>query len=343
MSFSDVLRSLRRKNDMTQEDLAEALDMTPQAISRWETGTAFPDSAVIKKLAYLFNVTTDYLLEVDPNRVKRDVGHLILRSFDEMEPEDGAALLRDALKEYPRNQELLHALSNLLYYKIYRRAPDAEGAKDALREARTLLEQHYEHTGNKDDLTTLLRVYCDLGIPERGEELLKTLTDYNIQELRIELAVGEERIRRIQDYAYTLLTRLNWQVYTLSGEESLPMEQRIAMLEQMFEAAHTLMPDDPLYSWTWQATHIPFQLAQLSAVSGDREKAIRWLEVMREASRNEHGTLKSPVFRGLERKRSGRWHEEWMLQVLENGCFDNIRDDPRIAAMREELLEILNN
>ena len=106
MAFSDVLRNLRRKNDMTQEELAEALDMSPQAVSRWETGTAFPDSTVIRKLAYLFDVTTDYLLEVDPDRVKRDVGNLILKT-DEMNPQEAAQMLRDALKEYPRNKELI--------------------------------------------------------------------------------------------------------------------------------------------------------------------------------------------------------------------------------------------
>lgn len=341
MAFSDVLRNLRRKNDMTQEELAEVLDMSPQAVSRWETGTAFPDSTVIKKLAYLFDVTTDYLLEVDPDGVKREVSRLILKT-DEMEPAEAAQMLRDALKEYPRNEELTYALSRLLYYRIYCRNPDGEGSKDVLWEARTLVEWLYGRTGSTGDLETLLRIYRDLGIPERGEELLKSLHTYNIQELRIELATGEERIRRIQDYAYTLLTRLNWQVYTLSGEEALPTEQRISMLEQMFETAHTLMPDDPPSAWTWQATHIPFQLAQLYAVNGDREQAIHWLEVMYEASKNEAGTLNSPTFRGLPRKRNGRWHEEWMLKVLNtNRCFDSLRDDPRITAMRKELEDTL--
>lgn len=342
MSFSDVLRFLRRRNDMTQEDLAEALDMSPQAVSRWETGTAFPDSAIIRKLAYLFDVTTDYLLEVDPARMEETVRELLLKA-DTMAPEEAAQMLRGTLKDYPRNTELMTRLAHCLYYEIYRRNPDGQNSKNALTEAWRLYEQLYERCGSTGHLQSLLRVCRDLGMIERVNELLKPLHGYSgsKEELRIELAEGEEKIRLLKDSAYTLLTMLNFKVYLLSGEESLPMEQRLAMLEQMFETNRTLMPDDPLNSWTWQATHLPFQLAQLSAVNGDREKAIHWLEVMREASRNEKGTLQSPVFRGLERKRNGRWHEEWMLQVLGHNCFADLRDDPRITAMREELEETL--
>lgn len=176
MAFSDVLRHLRRKNNMTQEELAEVLDMSPQAVSRWETGTAFPDSTVIKKLAYLFDVTTDYLLEVDPDRVKRDVADRILRSFDEMEPADGAALLRDALKEYPRSEELTYALAGLLYHKIYLPSPDSPEGIDALHESCWLWEQLYARTGETEHLRPFLHALRDLGQTERWKSRGKRVT-----------------------------------------------------------------------------------------------------------------------------------------------------------------------
>ncbi|MBQ7313525.1 MAG: helix-turn-helix transcriptional regulator, partial [Clostridia bacterium] len=180
MAFSDVLRNLRRKNDMTQEDLANALDMSPQAVSRWETGTAFPDSTVIIKLAYLFNVTTDYLLEVDPDRVKWDTTDRILRSFHDMEPADGAALLRKSLKEYPRSDELTYALAGLLYHKVYLPSPDSPEGMDALHESCRLWEQLYARTGEIEHLKPLLHVLRDMGWIEHGKELLRPL-EYNVR------------------------------------------------------------------------------------------------------------------------------------------------------------------
>ncbi len=344
MAFSDVLRHLRRKNDMTQEDLAEALDMSPQAVSRWETGTAFPDSTVIKKLAYLFRVTTDYLLEVDPDRVKWDVADRILRSFDEMEPADGAALLRDALKEYPRSEELTYALASLLYHKIYLPSPDSREGIDALHESCRLWEQLYARTGETEHLKPLLHALRDLGQTERGKELLRPL-EYNVRaEMEIELAAGEERLRLIKEHAYYLLTKMNLYVHMLGEDELIPAEERITILTQMFEADRTLVPDDHERFYHWNASLIPYELAKLYAKAGNTEEALRWLGITRKSSDRNYTPpfpLNSPVFRGMGAKRNGRFGEDWLLKQLDDPVFDGIRDDPRFTEIRQELIEWL--
>ncbi len=346
MAFSDVLRNLRRKNDMTQEDLAEALDMSPQAVSRWETGTAFPDSTVIKKLAYLFDVTTDYLLEVDPDRMKRDISYRILQSYEDMEPEDGAAMLREALKDYPRNEELMYALASLLYHNIYLRDPNSADGQNALHESRRLWEQLYARTGETECLKSLLHVLRDAGMTERGKELLKPLhPSYGVKgEMEIELASGEERLRLIRKHAYILLTKLNMYVHMLGTDELLPPEERITILTQMFEADRTLLPDDRECFYHWNAAIIPYELAKLYVKSGDTEEAIRWLRITRKASERDYDPpvpLKSPVFRGMGAKRNGRYGVDWMLKQMDDPAFDNIRDDPRFTEIRQELIEWL--
>ena len=65
MKLSDKIIGLRKSNGMSQEDLAEKLDVSRQAISRWESGTAMPDANNILQLSKLFGVTTEYLLNED--------------------------------------------------------------------------------------------------------------------------------------------------------------------------------------------------------------------------------------------------------------------------------------
>jgi len=62
MKLSEKIIKLRKINGWSQEDLAAKVNVSRQAISRWEGGTAQPDATNILQLSKLFGVTTDYLL-----------------------------------------------------------------------------------------------------------------------------------------------------------------------------------------------------------------------------------------------------------------------------------------
>ena len=61
--FSDVLKQLRKRHNMTQGDLSTTLGITRSAISMYEMGTRMPDHDMMKRLSDIFNVSMDYLYE----------------------------------------------------------------------------------------------------------------------------------------------------------------------------------------------------------------------------------------------------------------------------------------
>lgn len=76
MDFSEKLLTLRKANDLTQEQLAEKLDVSRQSISKWESGQATPELGKIVAMSAIFDVTTDYLLkssEIDDLSVKTEM------------------------------------------------------------------------------------------------------------------------------------------------------------------------------------------------------------------------------------------------------------------------------
>ncbi|MDE5779520.1 MAG: helix-turn-helix domain-containing protein [Lachnospiraceae bacterium] len=76
MDFSEKLLTLRKGKNMTQEQLAEQLDVSRQSISKWESGQAMPELDKIIALSNVFDVTTDYLLkpsEIDELSVKTEM------------------------------------------------------------------------------------------------------------------------------------------------------------------------------------------------------------------------------------------------------------------------------
>ena len=62
MEIRDILKSLREKNNFTQEQLAERVQVTRQAISRWETGETQPNTDTLKILSQIFDVSINTLL-----------------------------------------------------------------------------------------------------------------------------------------------------------------------------------------------------------------------------------------------------------------------------------------
>ncbi|MBQ7299590.1 MAG: helix-turn-helix domain-containing protein [Clostridia bacterium] len=64
-TMGQIIRRLRKERNLTQEELAEQLNITSQAVSRWENGTGMPDISQIVPLSNVFGVTTDVLFSKD--------------------------------------------------------------------------------------------------------------------------------------------------------------------------------------------------------------------------------------------------------------------------------------
>lgn len=61
--FGKLIKDIRRKNNLTQKDLADKLNVTYQAVSKWENGKNMPDKSVLKQISKEFNVSLDSLFD----------------------------------------------------------------------------------------------------------------------------------------------------------------------------------------------------------------------------------------------------------------------------------------
>ena len=74
MTFGEKLQKLRRESGMSQEKLAEQLHVSRQAISKWELGTAAPDTDNIVRLSKFFQVPLEYLMLEDCTDPSQAIG-----------------------------------------------------------------------------------------------------------------------------------------------------------------------------------------------------------------------------------------------------------------------------
>ena len=115
--LGEIIRELRKKEEISQEKLAEYLGVSFQSISRWENGLAYPDVTLIPAIARYFKVSTDILFDMEnENSAERQT--IINSTYAEYQ-RDGKLearkkLMESAIKEFPRNYHYMMNLAETL-------------------------------------------------------------------------------------------------------------------------------------------------------------------------------------------------------------------------------------
>lgn len=107
LDLPENIKRLRTVKHMTQQQLADRIGVSHKAVSRWETGTAYPDIEILPVLAQIFGVTTDELLGVPGNRTEDLLGELYDKLLSETHNEkERLTVTREMLQKYPQNAGL---------------------------------------------------------------------------------------------------------------------------------------------------------------------------------------------------------------------------------------------
>ncbi len=112
--FSMNFRSERKKKGLTQEQIAEALNISYQAVSKWETAASLPDVSMLTIIADYFGVSIDYLLGHDLGKQAKEIDGIIeiaKNHFDKREYGKAVPILREALGKHPANEHLMYQLA----------------------------------------------------------------------------------------------------------------------------------------------------------------------------------------------------------------------------------------
>lgn len=125
LKIGNKIRFLRKKQRITQEQLAEKIGVSYQAVSKWENNIVLPDITLIPVLASYFGVSTDEILSYSSYEKDKDIEEIVTQAAKhrETDPSEGWKILQEGLKKYPDNDILLN---NLLYVMNYNQSPEAQ-------------------------------------------------------------------------------------------------------------------------------------------------------------------------------------------------------------------------
>ena len=208
MNIGETIKRLRKQKDMTQEQLAEYLNISPQAVSRWEINSTLPDITLIPMLANIFDVTTDMLLGVDIDAKEKRIEAVIKEADNctyKKRYEEAEKLLRAALKDYPNNFKLMDKLAIVLSLNVgYYDKNKNEEERKPIREEIIFLSEKILAECTDDNLRyssiqRLCLAYASMGETEKAESFAKKLPNITERDMITATFKGTKKYNNIQE------------------------------------------------------------------------------------------------------------------------------------------------
>ncbi len=303
--IGEQIRLLRRKNDVTQDRLAAHLGVTPQAVSRWESGVCYPDMGYLPAIADFFSVSMDELLCYADRRAERRVQDCIAQVESLLEKErvqDALKLLREAMAEVPSSCALrLEAAEVLSLYAeaVTEKTAGNESAREAARsavgaalgEAVSLCRHILEDCS--DDLLRdrTKRMLCDIYAHQLDDgvqalEIAEQFHDmaYCREIIKATVLTGEVAFRQAQENLILFADNIWWHLYNLAcvpdiSGDRYTTDEKLALLSAGVEIFHLIFGDQPLF-YADRLANSCRQMALLYMKKGETDAALEQIEQM---------------------------------------------------------------
>ena len=203
LKIGQIIKGLRKKQDVTQEKLAAYLNISYQAISKWENGTALPDITLIPQIANFFGVTSDELLGMKDSTETEELKeyeNVYQRNNRNGKVLDNINLAGEVLKKHPRNYQWMLNLAYPLTQCTSTKEQIAYAKENVfLQEAVDICERILEDCTIDSIRHSAIQILCYnyplLGKTEKALTLAETMPDIWIckEELLSKIYNGEKR------------------------------------------------------------------------------------------------------------------------------------------------------
>ena len=307
------IKDLRKRDNRTQEDLANALGVTCQAISRWEAGGGYPDMGLVPAIANYFHISIDELFGYHGDREAqiqaivdktgaaiRALGGFIGEENGDLT--DTVEMLRTALDEFPNEPELMIKLAECLFYLGWQKHGLNPTTKEGSPYQYDDVERNKENIYWQESLQVydkllhlnvatkyreaahhnMLHMYKFRGEYEKAKALANEQPClFSCKEVLLTSATaGEEEAK----YAGELIILLLSQLYgtmsrsVLTNSELSSSEYGRELLLTLVHLIEAVFPDGRCGRMHWDLRYLYLVLSMQESRHGDREKALTYFE-----------------------------------------------------------------
>ena len=344
----ETIRTLRREKNITQEELADFLGISPQAVSKWERGEGMPDITLLPRLSRYFDVSVDTLLGMEDVRVDEKVeeysreGH---RFANLGKTEERVALWEKAYAEYPNHPRVIMELMYALFAK-----ERTENADRVIELGKTLFDHpkaDVEHRAAA--IQVLTYAYDEKGdkaAAKKYAEMAMSLWGCK-ESLLGNILEGEEGCKHNQMFLTNLIDKVSLCVNLIHCLGKYPPEKGIRVWRSMIRIFEAVFEDGDYGFYACRMGDLYWKLSCEYAELGEGKSCLDAIEKSTDftilfdtasASKNT-----SPLVDLLDhdpcRSAKNYSHNDSYvrLQTLKNKRYDFIRDTERFRAAIKRL------
>lgn len=207
MNIGAKIRAFRKEKRVTQEELAEYLHISSQAVSKWETGASSPDIDMLPKLAIYFGTTLDNLLNFDQSRVDAAIEEILMESGrGGNDPARSEAYLRKALEKYPNNDLLLTCILE----DMEQQNGDGSRSAEIIEIGERILACTKDDANRIDVYRAMAETYHQMGEQAMAEYYLQKIPALNFLYYEIAAAIrtGKARLEQVENEEHICIDKL---------------------------------------------------------------------------------------------------------------------------------------
>lgn len=280
MNIGQKIKELRQENNLTQEELAEQLGVSPQAISRWENSTTYPDITLLPIIANMFDVTIDYLLDMDSYKMKEELKNIIEQDdkfANQGKVKERENLLLQSLKKYPNNWDLKSRLLSVYHVQTANdEETDEYYQQKAIELGHNILDKCNVDEYRYRAIQTLCFVYDWTNQTDKAIQIIEKLPDSFITKdsLMLDLVKGPEKNIKCAEYITTLIELFHFTIDTMR----LSVEDTIKAKEKEIEILKVIFDNDDLHWYNSLLSDAYEVIARMRARVNNKEEMIMNLE-----------------------------------------------------------------
>lgn len=365
--IGENLKRLRNTRELTQEQLAEMLGVSPQAVSRWENGITYPDITLLPVISEFFGVTIDNLMGMTEIRDEKKVEELIdriNRNAADGLLYDNIVILREAVKNYPYDYrfqvELMQELSRCSEHSNGNPLSDDEisqNKQEAVSIGNKILRCRTDIITQAGVMKDLCWLYHSMGDNDKAIEIAEKLPDmwFSRDNLLDYFYTGEKQRRHCQ-FSITKCAECIHRAMLLLADlgyknDKIDTAQRIAIIKKSIALYELIFEDGDYFEKSAKVSELYRYVAAMEMLNNNFDAALENLEKAAEYAvmsdtLPDNGRCSSLLVKDLEYdkvkmlvKNDTCSNCAELLDRMSGGRYDPIRNDKRFMAIIEKIKE----